>query len=108
MVREMFRFKRRGNAPGAILTEQQHDLLAEELALLERLAQILDDYPATEEDKAAIDEAADHLTSLFMLVIVGEFNSGKSAFINALIGSEVMPEGVTPTTSVINLLRYGE
>jgi small GTP-binding protein len=108
MVREMFRFKRKGSAQGAILTEQQHDLLAEELALLERLAQILNDYPATEEDKAAIDDAADHLASLFMLVIVGEFNSGKSAFINALIGSEVMPEGVTPTTSVINLLRYGE
>jgi small GTP-binding protein len=111
MVREVFRFKRKGRrdgAQGAILTEQQHDLLAEELALLERIAEILDDYPATEEDKAAIAEAADHLTSLFLLVIVGEFNSGKSAFINALIGSEVMPEGVTPTTSVINLLRYGE
>jgi small GTP-binding protein len=39
--------------------------------------------------------------------VVGEFNAGKSAFVNALIGSEVMPEGVTPTTSVINLLRYG-
>jgi small GTP-binding protein len=111
MVREVFRFKRRGRrdgAQGAILTEQQHDLLAEELDLLERLSRILDDYPATEEDKAAVEEAADHLTSLFMLVIVGEFNSGKSAFINALIGSEVMPEGVTPTTSVINLLRYSE
>jgi small GTP-binding protein len=111
MVREVFRFRHRGRrdgAQGAILTEQQHDLLAEELALLERLARILDDYPATEEDKAAVEDAADHLTSLFMLVIVGEFNSGKSAFINALIGTEVMPEGVTPTTSVINLLRYGE
>ena len=40
-------------------------------------------------------------------MIVGEFNAGKSAFINALVGAEVMPEGVTPTTSVINLLRYG-
>jgi small GTP-binding protein len=40
-------------------------------------------------------------------VIVGEFNAGKSAFINALAGAEIMPEGVTPTTSVINLLRHG-
>ena len=40
-------------------------------------------------------------------MVVGEFNAGKSAFINALVGAEVMPEGVTPTTSVINLLRFG-
>jgi small GTP-binding protein len=111
VVREVFRLRQRGRgkaAQGAILTEQQHDLLAEELALLEQLAEILDDYPATEEDKDSVAEAAEHLTSLFLLVIVGEFNSGKSAFINALIGGQVMPEGVTPTTSVINLLRFGE
>ncbi len=109
MVREVFRIRRRGRGEsGAILSEQQHDLLAEELALLERLAEILDDYPATEEDKESITDAAEHLTALFLLVIVGEFNSGKSAFINALVGGQVMPEGVTPTTSVINLLRYDE
>ena len=44
----------------------------------------------------------------FLLVVVGEFNSGKSAFLNALVGARIMPEGVTPTTSVINLLQYGE
>jgi small GTP-binding protein len=109
MVREVFRIRRRGRGEnGAILSEQQHDLLAEELTLLERLAEILDDYPATEEDKNSIADAAEHLTALFLLVIVGEFNSGKSAFINALVGGQVMPEGVTPTTSIINLLRYGE
>jgi small GTP-binding protein len=39
---------------------------------------------------------------------VGEFNSGKSSLINALLGADVLPEGVTPTTASINLLRYGE
>ncbi|HXG55035.1 MAG TPA: dynamin family protein, partial [Vicinamibacterales bacterium] len=42
------------------------------------------------------------------LVIVGEFNSGKSAFINALVGAKVAQEGVTPTTAQINVLQYGE
>ena len=48
MVRSVFRFPGRGRrgagqeaGPGAILTERQHELLAEELALLERLAGIL-------------------------------------------------------------------
>ena len=44
------------------------------------------------------------LDQLFILVVVGEFNAGKSAFINALIGSPVLEEGVTPTTSAIQLL----
>ena len=37
-----------------------------------------------------------------------EINAGKSAFINALLGQQVMEEGVTPTTTRINLLRAGE
>jgi small GTP-binding protein len=105
----MFRLRRHDRSGGeAILSQQQHALVTEELATLERLSAILDAYPATEEDQDAIADAAEQLTSLFLLVIVGEFNAGKSAFINALAGGPVMPEGVTPTTSVINLLRYGE
>ena len=77
------------------------------MALLNRLAALLDAYPGTDEDRAAVHDAAEQLTALFLLVIVGEFNAGKSAFINALVGAEVMPEGVTPTTAVINLLKYG-
>jgi small GTP-binding protein len=111
MVRGVFRFRgRKGGdgASGAILTRQQHELLAEEGALLERLGEILAEYPATADDRAAVADAKERLSSLFLLVIVGEFNAGKSAFINALLGAEVMPEGVLPTTAVINLLRYGE
>jgi small GTP-binding protein len=113
MSRRLFqlpgRARRDGQEPsaGALLTEQQHQLIEDELGLLERLTGTLDRFPASDEDEAAVRRAADHLTALFLLVVVGEFNAGKSAFVNALIGSEVMPEGVTPTTSVINLLRYG-
>jgi small GTP-binding protein len=39
---------------------------------------------------------------------VGEFNAGKSAFINALLGRPVVEEGVTPTTTRIVILRHGE
>ena len=38
---------------------------------------------------------------------MGEFNAGKSSFVNALAGAEVAPVGVTPTTATINVLRYG-
>ncbi len=48
------------------------------------------------------------LDELFLLVVVGEFNAGKSAFINALLGERLLDEGVTPTTTRIHLIRYGE
>jgi small GTP-binding protein len=48
------------------------------------------------------------LDELFLLVIAGEFNSGKSAFINALLGEPLQEVGVTPTTDQIYWLKFGE
>jgi len=111
-MRGVFRFRGRNKQDqdegGVILSGQQHELLSAESALLDRLTAVLKVFPATEEDNSALAQASQQLGDLFLLVIVGEFNAGKSAFINALIGAEVMPEGVTPTTAVINLLRFGE
>lgn len=44
----------------------------------------------------------------FNLVILGEFNRGKSTFINALLGKVVLPSNILPTTSVITRLNYSE
>ena len=44
----------------------------------------------------------------FHLVVVGEFNHGKSSFVNALLGEEALPVGVTPTTATIHHLRYAD
>src|SRR6476646_6903674 len=38
----------------------------------------------------------------FHLVVLGEFNHGKSTFVNALLGQDVLPTGITPTTASIN------
>ena len=35
----------------------------------------------------------------FHLVVLGEFNHGKSTFVNALLGQDVLPVGITPTTA---------
>ncbi len=42
-----------------------------------------------------------------LVAVMGEFNAGKSSFVNAFCGQEVAPVGVTPTTATINVLRYG-
>lgn len=47
------------------------------------------------------------LDELFWLVVVGEFNSGKSSLINALLGKRYLKEGVLPTTDTLHLIRKG-
>jgi small GTP-binding protein len=44
----------------------------------------------------------------FALVVLGEFNHGKSTFVNALCGAPILPAGITPTTATINHLVWGE
>jgi small GTP-binding protein len=44
----------------------------------------------------------------FHLVVVGEFNHGKTTFVNALLGERVLPVGVTPTTTTIHHIRWAE
>ncbi len=44
----------------------------------------------------------------FHLVVVGEFNHGKSSFVNALLGENALAVGVTPTTAAIHHLKYAE
>jgi small GTP-binding protein len=93
----------------AILSEREQDLRAREQELLDRLATALERFGADvdPDDLRRFREARDQLAGLFLLVVAGEFNSGKSSFINALLGERVLPEGVTPTTDRINRLRYG-
>lgn len=42
------------------------------------------------------------------VAILGQFKSGKSSFLNSLIGSSILPVGVTPVTSVITRLKYND
>ncbi|NLF64052.1 MAG: GTP-binding protein [Chloroflexi bacterium] len=92
----------------AILTQEQEDLLRRTRDVLARLRDLLADAGVKEQERAALAESIRQLDEFFLLVVAGEFNSGKSAFINALIGQAVLQEGVTPTTTHIHILQYGE
>lgn len=91
-----------------ILNEEQDQLLKDERQFLNNLRVMLVQFGASEEDQQTLARSIEQLDDLFLLVVVGEFNAGKSAFINALLGQQVLKEGVTPTTTQINLLKYGE
>ncbi|HLF26770.1 MAG TPA: dynamin family protein [Anaerolineae bacterium] len=90
-----------------ILSERQEQLLKQERSLLSDLRVLLSGLEAAPDDQQALVDSIRQLDELFLLVIVGEFNAGKSAFINALLGQPLLDEGVTPTTTEINILRYG-
>jgi tetratricopeptide (TPR) repeat protein/GTPase Era involved in 16S rRNA processing len=54
-----------------------------------------------------IARAAANLDQPLLVTVMGEFSSGKSSFVNAFIGADVAPTGITPTTATINVVRYG-
>ena len=43
----------------------------------------------------------------FTITVCGEFKRGKSTFINALLGEEVVPTDILPETCTVNRLLYG-
>ena len=73
--------------------------------MLEELRLLLARLHAAESDLALLKASAHQMQELFMLVVVGEFNAGKTAFLNAMLGERLLTEGVTPTTSHIHILR---
>ncbi len=42
------------------------------------------------------------------IAITGQFSSGKSTFLNALLGKNILPTGITPVTSKVNYIKYGD
>jgi len=42
------------------------------------------------------------------VAITGQFSSGKSTFLNALLSKNVLPTGITPVTSKVNYIKYGD
>ncbi len=90
-----------------VLSPEQTKAVGEVEQHLARLQRTLDGWEERPESRARIDEARAGLSELFLLVVTGEFNAGKSALINALLGGEFLEQGVTPTTSQIQVLQFG-
>jgi len=80
---------------------------AELPVLVERLHRYALARPALAGLAVEVARVRGELDRPLQLAVMGEFNAGKSTFINALIGEEVAPMGVTPTTATLNVLKYG-
>src|SRR5687768_10110425 len=91
-----------------VLTRQQGELVALERKLVIRVRDALANADGPRADLDRLASLVNEMDELFLLVIVGEYNSGKSTFINALLGDEVFAMGDLPTTRAISILRHGE
>ncbi len=91
-----------------VLTRQQAELVALERRLVLRVRDVLTQSDGPRADVERLASLVNEMDELFLLVVVGEYNSGKSTFINALLGDEVFAMGDLPTTRAISILRYGE
>ena len=91
-----------------ILDPAQQDIVREERRILGDLRASLIRFGASDDNMAPLERSIEQLDELFLLVVVGEFNAGKSAFINALTGERRMEEGVTPTTAQVTPVRFDD
>ncbi len=89
------------------LSDATRGLLTSERSAIADLHGILTKLGAAEEDLKDLKVALDDLEGVFMLVVCGEYNAGKSSLLNALLGHKVMLEGVTPTTDRVTIVTYG-
>src|SRR5215469_9742596 len=107
-ARKESRAERMATGGVEVLDERRRGQVRAERALLEELRVLLAGFDASPEDLQTLREAAATLDEMFLLVVVGEFNAGKSAVINALVGETVAAEGITPTTTTVTVLRFSE
>jgi ribosome biogenesis GTPase A len=62
-------------------------------------------YAMQMDELPLLRDAITNLDDVFLVVVVGEFNSGKSTVINALLGEKFLADGILPTTNEISVLK---
>lgn len=85
------------------------DLLAAATTVLAALPSNVLGVPLAGVQKAlsGVIAARERLARPLTIAVMGEFSSGKSTFVNALLGEAIAPMGVLPTTTTINVFRRG-
>lgn len=84
---------------------EQKNLLLEKIG---RIAEIARDMKLDVAAKNMSDLMEKVRGDTFQILVMGEFNTGKTTLINALLGEELLPAGIDPTTAAITLIGFGE
>ena len=90
-----------------VLSPKLHEQL-DALREILRSAMLLTDKLSDKEASAILTDRLAHLHSAALFVLVGEVKSGKSSFVNALLGEDVCEVAPDPCTAGIQELVYGD
>ena len=90
-----------------LLTSDERALVHEQRALFDAARELLADLDLVPGDREAVEAMRRRLDELFLIMVVGEFNAGKSTFLNAVLGTDALETGELPTTRSVHLLRHG-
>ncbi|AXH10626.1 ATP-binding protein [Malaciobacter halophilus] len=67
-----------------------------------------DDFLPSVQLKSILDKFTRRARYPMEVAITGQFSAGKSTFLNALLSRNILPTGITPVTSKVNFINYGE
>jgi ribosome biogenesis GTPase A len=90
-----------------VLSPKLHEQL-DALREILKSALLLTEKVLDKESSVILTDRLAHLQSAALFVIVGEVKSGKSSFVNALLGEEVCEVAPDPCTAGIQELVYGD
>ena len=83
-------------------------LVLNSMADLRRLRDLSTDLGLEPSMVLLIDDVLERIEKgSFSIAVVGEFKRGKSTFINALLGKEILPSDIMPCSATLNRVTYG-
>ncbi|CAL8469427.1 g8968 [Coccomyxa elongata] len=89
-----------------VMDESKESLFEVERQFVSSVIELLEEVVPSLEEVGLLRDALKQLDQPFLVVVVGEFNSGKSTVINALLGKRFLAEGILPTTNEISVLKF--
>ena len=79
--------------------------------IIENIRQAKKELIATQmflDEAQKLDSYIEHIKQPLFIMVMGEFSTGKSTFINALVGKKIAVVDALPTTAVITKLCHGD
>ena len=94
-----------GPSFSSLLNPHHLDLVRQEKLLLKDVYRAVQEAGCGKDELDILLDMRSQMTDFFTMVVVGEFNSGKSTLINSMLGERHLEEGFLPTTHKINIIR---
>jgi GTP-binding protein EngB required for normal cell division len=108
LVRQLDQYVTRGSKENLEQRLERLEQTGDEVPLLKKLESVISEHGLV-EFRSTLSMILDRLEdNSFEIAIFGRVSSGKSSLLNAILGTDVLPVGVTPITAVPTRLVYGD